>query len=142
MLDDIYGGETYDARIKVSEASTGPLLEPVGTVVHKDPSTAHAILSSQMMSPIQKMQLLSAQSIMTPHAGITVVDFGQNIAGWGRLTVKKCPRGQLIKMSFAEITHQTNHPNHKCNGTGNAEDAASRAEQCFPQLETDGNFVV
>jgi hypothetical protein len=54
-----------------------------------------------------------------------VADFAQNIAGWGRLTLKKCPAGLQIKMSFGEVLHQTTHAGIRCTGTGNAEDAAS-----------------
>jgi hypothetical protein len=54
-----------------------------------------------------------------------VVDFGQNIAGWGTLTLKKCPAGLQIKLSFAEVLHKTTHPGVKCDGTGQDEDAPS-----------------
>ena len=94
-------------------------------MAYEDPSTAHAVLSSQMMPPIRALQLLPPKEITTPHPDVKVVDFGQNIAGWGRLSLKKCPAGLQLKLSFAEVLHQTTHPGTKCNGHGNAEDAAS-----------------
>ena len=90
-------------------------------MAYEDPSTAHAVLSSQMMAPIRALQLLPPKEITTPHPGVQVVDFGQNIAGWGRLSLKKCPAGLQLKLSFAEVLHQTTHPGTKCNGVGNAE---------------------
>ena len=137
-----YGGETYDARLEIpgfgapnpcpdahpdspSCPPLPPLPEAVAAVAYEDPSTAHAVLSSQMMAPIRALQLLPPKEITTPHPGVQVVDFGQNIAGWGRLSLKKCPAGLQLKLSFAEVLHQTTHPATKCNGTGNAEDAAS-----------------
>lgn len=142
LLDDIYGGETYDAREEIpgfhgadtcpdahpdspSCPELGPLPDAVGAVAFGDPSTKHAELSSQMMEPIRALQLLPAKEITSPHHGVKVVDFGQNIAGWGRLTLKKCPAGLQIKLSFAEVLHKTTHPGVKCDGTGNAEDAPS-----------------
>ena len=77
------------------------------------------------MPPIRALQLLPPKEITTPHPDVKVVDFGQNIAGWGRLSLKKCPAGLQLKLSFAEVLHQTTHPGTKCNGHGNAEDAAS-----------------
>ena len=139
LLDDIYGGETYDARLEIpgfgscpdaqsgsaSCSQLGPLPGAVDAMAFEDPSTMHAVLSSQMMQPIRALQLLPATEIMTPHHGIRVVDFGQNIAGWGRLALKKCPVGLQLKLSFAEVLHQTTHADIKCSGSGSAEDAAS-----------------
>ena len=124
QLDDIYGGETYDARLEITgfggeidrAARRGPLPDAVAAVAYEDPSTAHAVLSSQMMNPIRALELLEAKEITSPHAGVTVVDFGQNIAGWGRLTLKNCAAGTTIKMSFAEVLHATNHSKIKCDG--------------------------
>ena len=50
---------------------------------YDDPSTRHAVLSSQMMKPIRALQLLPAKEVMAPHPRVTGIDFGQNIAGWG-----------------------------------------------------------
>ena len=138
LLDDIYGGETYDARREIPGFGTcpdadadsscpdvGPLPDAVDAMSYENPSTKHAVLSSQMMPPIRALQLLPPKEITNPHQGIKVVDFGQNIAGWGRLTLKKCPVGKRIKLSFAEVLHQTTHSDVKCSGNGNAEDAAS-----------------
>ena len=148
------GGETYDARLEIpgfgapdpcpdahpdspSCPPLPPLPEAVAAAAYEDPSTAHAVLSSQMMAPIRALQLLPPKEITNPHPGVQVVDFGQNIAGWGRLSLKKCPAGLQLKLSFAEVLHQTTHPGTKCNGHGNAEVSRTVIAGLFFQSASD-----
>jgi alpha-L-rhamnosidase len=98
LLDDIYGGETYDARLEINGFGSvadadgqdrwcpdahpdsascpqpaGPLPDAVDATPYADPSTRHAILSSAMMEPIRALQLLPARQITTPHPGVQVL---------------------------------------------------------------------
>ena len=82
-LDDIYGGETYDAQHELdldSAVGEGGWV-PAGPT--NDASIATTVLSAQMMQPIRSMQLLQGKATTHPAPGVTVIDYGQNIAGWG-----------------------------------------------------------
>ncbi|OHV27093.1 alpha-L-rhamnosidase [Parafrankia soli] len=87
LADSIYDGETHDARREpVGWAEPGfddAEWSPV-EVVPRDLNT----LIAPSAPPIRRVQELPAVDILTTPAGRTVVDFGQNLSGWVRLTVR------------------------------------------------------
>ncbi len=119
LLDDIYGGETYDARREMpgwdlagfDDASWTP------AVAVNDPSVQRAVLSAQTMPPIRRFQLLPAVLVTEPWPGVKVADIGQNIAGWARLSLTNCPAGTTIKLSFSELTHRVDNAGPYCTNT-------------------------
>ncbi|MEX5710132.1 glycoside hydrolase family 78 protein [Parafrankia sp. FMc6] len=87
LADSIYDGETHDARREPAGwAEPGfddTHWSPV-EVVPRDLST----LIAPSAPPIRRVQELPAVDILTTPEGRTVVDFGQNLSGWVRLTVR------------------------------------------------------
>ncbi|ABW14036.1 alpha-L-rhamnosidase [Parafrankia sp. EAN1pec] len=87
LTDSIYDGETHDARLEPAGwAEPGfddEHWSPV-EVVARDLTT----LIAPSAPPIRRVQELPAVDILTTPAGRTVVDFGQNLSGWVRLTVR------------------------------------------------------
>lgn len=86
LADDLYDGEDYDAR-----------LEPVGwsapgfdasawspAVVTEWPK---ASLVDRVAEPVRETQTVAPVTISTAPSGATIVDFGQNLAGWIRIRV-------------------------------------------------------
>ncbi|MFB7252487.1 family 78 glycoside hydrolase catalytic domain [Microbacterium sp. NPDC056234] len=99
--NSIYDGEIYDAR-----------LEPVGwnragfedsswaapEIIEWDPNA----LQNPIAEPIRRVEELSPVAVRTSPSGKTIVDFGQNISGWIRLTVSGSA-GQQVTIRHAEI---------------------------------------
>ena len=108
--DDIYDGEKFDGRVATQfagwstpafDASAWPLATDP-----KDPTLGASAMSAQPQPPIRKFQLLDPISVTQPlgkTVDVLVSDFGQNIAGWARLSVANCPSGTLITLRFAEV---------------------------------------
>jgi len=101
IADDIYKGETYDARLE----------KPGWDNVNYDDSTwsnakvttsPGGKLVSQMMQPIKVMKTIKPVALTNPKPGVYVYDMGQNFAGWAKLTVKG-PRGTKVTMEYAEL---------------------------------------
>jgi alpha-L-rhamnosidase len=96
----IYDGEVYDAREEVpqwnqadaSEAGWLPatVVEPPG-----------GRLMSHLQPPIKVIDHLPAVALKQPKPGVEVFDFGQNFAGWARLSVRG-PRGTRMRLRYAE----------------------------------------
>ena len=138
VLDDIYGGETYNATLEIPGWDSAPHTTDAGVdntevaaaVWHaaaelKDPSIASAVLSSQMMQPIRATTLLSPVVKTEPSPMVHVYDFGQNIAGWGKISLTGCPRGSIVKLSFSELLHRADHASPVCSGPSTSESGTS-----------------
>jgi alpha-L-rhamnosidase len=101
IANDIYQGETYDARLET----------PGWDFPYFDDSTWKAatavpvptgVLSAQFNPGIEKVDTYTPISINEPQPGIFVLDFGQNMAGWCRLKVEG-PRGVKITLTHSEM---------------------------------------
>lgn len=99
--NSIYDGEEFDARLEPvgwSEAgfddSEWQPAQPIEWPLE--------VLELDAMPPIRRTQELTPQTIHRTPAGPILVDFGQNIAGWVKLTVTG-ERGQLITLRFGEL---------------------------------------
>jgi alpha-L-rhamnosidase len=102
--DDIYDGETYDARTETPGWDTpgfndaewtaaGPVDQPIETLV------------PQAKETIQAIQDLPAVKVTEPKPGQFVFDFGQNLTGWCRLTVKG-KAGNEVTLRHAEVLNR------------------------------------
>ncbi|WP_345277168.1 alpha-L-rhamnosidase [Litoribaculum gwangyangense] len=100
VFNNIYGGDTYDARFEIGDWST---------VGYKDSKWGYAKevspeikkISSQQIPPIKKLQEFEPQRVFKGADGEWIVDFGQNIAGWVKLNVKE-KEGQFIEVITTE----------------------------------------
>ena len=125
LFSEIYDGEAYDARLEQpgwdraggdsladrSRAARGSQRRLGNHRPGFDASGWHEViavaapsaeLQSQNMPPIEPTTTLHPRARWSPRRGVWVFDFGQNFAGWARLSVRG-PRGTLVRMRFAEI---------------------------------------
>jgi len=100
----VFDGEVYDAmqelpkwdRAEASDANWIPanVVEPPG-----------GRLMAHLMPPIKVIEHISPLAVKQPKPGVQVFDFGQNFAGWSRLSVSG-PRGTRIRLRYAEDVHE------------------------------------
>ncbi len=101
LVNDIYDGETYDARLEKPNW-TEPGYDESGwagvEVLEQDLS----VLFAPMGPPVRRTQLIAPASIFKSPSGRTLVDFGQNLVGRLRIRVQG-PAGQAITLRHAEV---------------------------------------
>ena len=98
---DIQSGEVYDARLEMagwdSPGFTNASWVPVASGATLSPS-----ISAAPAEPVGTNQPIVPIAITQPQPGLHVVNFGQNFAGWARLTLTNQLPGSTIVMHFAE----------------------------------------
>ncbi|KAA5824835.1 Bacterial alpha-L-rhamnosidase [Algibacter amylolyticus] len=100
VFNNIYGGDTYDARYELGNWNT---------VGYDDAKWGNAKIASpklnkisaQQIPPIKKLKEFAPQKVFKAPDGNWIVDFGQNIAGWVKLNVEE-KDGQLIEITTTE----------------------------------------
>ncbi len=100
VFNNIYGGDTYDARYEINGWNT---------VTYNDNDWRHVKIASpklkkvsaQQIPAIKKLKEFKPQKVFKAPDGNWIVDFGQNIAGWVKLSVKE-NEGQLIEITTTE----------------------------------------
>ena len=98
--NNIYAGETYDARREQAEWNS-PGFDDSGwarTAIVPEPGGR---LQRQEMPPIRTVEELQPAEVSEVVPGRYVVDMGQNFAGWARIRVQ-APAGAEIRLRFAE----------------------------------------
>jgi len=100
LFDNVYAGETYDARLEHkgwSEPGFGDAdwqqAEKIAPVTAK--------LEAQMIPPIRVIRTLEPQKVFAGENGKWIFDLGQNIAGWARIKTD-APAGTQFTLKFAE----------------------------------------
>ena len=97
--NDLYGGETYDARLeKPGWAAPG----------HDDADWDHAVIKEgpggelipQLMPAIKVNETIEPVRLTNPKPGVYVYDVGQLFGGWARLRVKG-PRGTHVTIKYS-----------------------------------------
>jgi len=100
VFNNIYGGDTYDARFEIKGWNTvGYDDTDWETVTETIPDIKK--VSAQQIPPIKKLMELEPQKVFKGADGEWIVDFGQNIAGWVKLNVAE-KEGQLIEITTTE----------------------------------------
>ncbi len=97
----IYHGEDYDARLE-DDAFTDLGGQPDGFSPMTIVDAGDARLEPASSPPIRATERIPAQEVLTTPSGATVVDFGQNLAGWVELTVEGAS-GDAVTLRFAEV---------------------------------------
>lgn len=101
QASDIYGGETYDARLERAGWAAAPYDDSQwGRVVLLDPPPARLVTPES--PPVRRVGELKPVAIRRTASGETIVDLGQNFTGWARLKVRG-PAGTVVTMRFAEV---------------------------------------
>ncbi|NIZ91432.1 family 78 glycoside hydrolase catalytic domain [Kineococcus rubinsiae] len=99
--NDLYDGQSIDARRHdPAWATVGASDEGWGGVraLEFDP----AVLTEHVGPPVRRQEVLPAKEVWTSPAGKTLVDFGQNLVGWLRFTVRG-EAGTTITLRHAEV---------------------------------------
>ena len=100
-FSDIYDGEVLD-RLRWADAEN-PLRKPVlGGMEGK--------LTARRSTPVREMETLPVKEVIHTPAGETVLDFGQNFAGYVSFRSMQ-PRGTRIILDFGEILQDGNFYN-------------------------------
>jgi alpha-L-rhamnosidase len=97
----IYDGETYDARLEISgwaEPGFDDANWSAVTRVEHDFKTLFAPVGP----PVRRTETIAAIKMWQSPSGNTLVDFGQNLVGWLRLSVRG-NSGQTITLRHAEV---------------------------------------
>ncbi|RSM44255.1 alpha-L-rhamnosidase [Amycolatopsis balhimycina DSM 5908] len=100
LANSLYDGEEHDARLEPAgwaQPDFGDSWEPV-ELYDWDLST----LVTPAAPPIRRIEELKPVSITRSPSGKTIVDFGQNISGWVRLSVHG-ERGRTVTLRHAEV---------------------------------------
>jgi alpha-L-rhamnosidase len=95
--NNVYAGETYDAR-READAERD---EGVAAVEVVWPTKS---LEPQLMPPIRRVRTLAPTGVIEL-GDARIFDFGQNFAGWARLTLENQPAGAAVRMRSAEDVH-------------------------------------
>ncbi|MFS4417379.1 alpha-L-rhamnosidase [Maribacter sp. 2307ULW6-5] len=100
VFNNIYGGDTYDARYEINGWNTvGYNDQSWGSPKVASPKLNK--ISAQQIPPIKKLRELEPQKVFKGADGEWIVDFGQNIAGWVKLQVQEA-EGQLVEVIATE----------------------------------------
>lgn len=100
VFNNIYGGDTYDARYEINGWNTVDYNdEQWGSVKVISPDVNK--ISAQQIPAIKKLKELEPKQVFKAPDGDWIVDFGQNIAGWIKLNVRE-NKGQLIEITTTE----------------------------------------
>lgn len=104
LMSDIYNGETYDAQLEKTGWCKGGFddsdWKPVIVTSH-----SKEILIAPEGPPVRKVEEIKPVKIITTPKGETVVDMGQNMVGWVRLTVQG-QAGDTITLQHAEVLNK------------------------------------
>ncbi len=103
VMDSVYNGETYDARME-TPGWDQPGFAGQGWKPAAAGPAPKGVLSAQMMPAIQVMDTIVPFKMSNPQPGVYVFDMGQNFSGWARLRVAG-PRGTAVRLRFAEMLY-------------------------------------
>ena len=104
QMAEIYGGETYDARLEHAgwDAPGFDDASWKGVRVADHPKDT---LIAPDGPPVRRIEQVTPVKILTSPSGQTIADMGQNMVGWVRLTVEG-PAGTTVTLRHAEVLDQ------------------------------------
>lgn len=107
IFDNVYWGETYDARLEIPAWSKPGFDDSqwLSAVERKAPCPDDK-LRSQLLPPIRLMRQFDPVRSFKTDEGTYIVDFGKNIAGWVRINLDGYEAGDLIKIVPAEVLNK------------------------------------
>ena len=94
LSDDIYDGQTTDLRIDGPAGPWGPV-----DVVRREMT---ALFASEA-PPVRRLMALPPKATAVSPSGKKILDFGQNLVGWVRLSVNGARPGQEVTLRHAEV---------------------------------------
>ncbi|KAA1420726.1 Bacterial alpha-L-rhamnosidase [Mumia zhuanghuii] len=114
VFDDLYAGETYDARLEQDGFDTVGFDASTWTPA-SEVAGPKGELVNQRQQPIRVTESLPAEEITEPADGVYVVKFPRVLAGWVELGVKG-PAGTTVKAQYGEKLKSDGRPNFSNNG--------------------------
>ena len=100
ITSNIYDGETYDSRLELPGWST-PGYNTASWTGVREIGWPKGRLVAADGPPIRRVQEKKLENVIKTPSGKTVLDFGQNLVGWVRLSVQG-PNGTTITLKHAE----------------------------------------
>ncbi|MBP6181849.1 alpha-L-rhamnosidase [Flavobacterium sp.] len=108
ISSEIYNGEVQDARLEQKNYSLAGFDDSKWSpVVAKDFPKNY--ITAAINEPIRKHENLKPIAVLTSPKGETILDFGQNLAGWVQLSVQG-KAGDIIKLSHVEMLDKKGTP--------------------------------
>jgi alpha-L-rhamnosidase len=101
LYSELYHGETYDAR-REQPGWDAPGFNDTDWRPAQSRDQDIGILAAQDGPAVKRQETIAAVSLFTTPKGEKVLDFGQNLAGWVRFTVRG-QAGQKVVLRHAEI---------------------------------------
>ena len=99
-FDCIRNGEKYDARLEKPGWDTADYSDARWRRARVVEGPAGKLVA-QMTPPIRVAKVVSPVKITESKPGVFIFDMGQNLAGWGRLTVSG-PAGTTVRIRYSE----------------------------------------
>ncbi|MNQ18056.1 Bacterial alpha-L-rhamnosidase [compost metagenome] len=108
LSSEIYNGEIQDARLAQKNYSTATFDDSKWTpVVAKDFPIDY--ITASINEPIRKQEHIKPIAVLTSPKGETILDFGQNLAGWVAVSIQG-KSGDQIKLSHVEMLDKKGTP--------------------------------
>ena len=107
VLNNLYGGETYDARLETPDFADPDGEEDGWSPVEADPVPKGA-LKLCLMPPVRVIRTLPAQSVRQVSGkedGAWIIDMGENTAGIAEFHLRPSSRGAQYVFRFAETVN-------------------------------------
>ncbi|KAJ4210745.1 hypothetical protein NW759_013049 [Fusarium solani] len=103
LSSEIYDGEQYDSRLEANiKGWSSPHFDAASWVLVKPSPPIRGTLTPPDGPPVRRMEELRPREIFRSPSNKLLVDFGQNLVGWIRLTVGgRC--GSKVTLKFAEV---------------------------------------
>jgi alpha-L-rhamnosidase len=95
---EIFNGETYDARLEMKGWDQPGFADKAWKKA--EPFRGPKMVA-QPNEPVRVTQKLAPRSLVSPSRGTHIYDFGQNLVGWVKFTLRG-KRGQKITLRFGE----------------------------------------
>jgi alpha-L-rhamnosidase len=100
--NDLYDGETIDARLRDDAWLRTGFAADGWTGVHVDDRFDLSVLTPYVGPAVVRHEVVRPVGIWSSPSGRTLIDFGQNLVGWLRFTVRG-ERGSVITIRHAEV---------------------------------------
>ncbi len=118
VLNNLYGGETYDCRLEIPDfADPDGDEEGWGAVV--EDTTPRGTLRLCEMPAVRVTRTLPAVSVTQASGkndGAWIVDFGENVSGIAEIHIPNSPRGAQYVLRFAETINPDGTLDHRSIG--------------------------
>ena len=101
LVNDLYDGETIDARLRDDAWLRPGHDDPAWVGVHRGELDL-GTLTPYVGPPVRRVLEVAPVKVWTSPAGRTLVDFGQNLVGWLRVRVQG-PAGSSVTVRHAEV---------------------------------------